>query len=306
MMLMPTSTIAILMALATETLEAHDHTPVGTYLQFRSDAATHDVAIDGHADVTAQSEFSSVDAIQGVAVDAQSVYALSSRHISRHDKHTGESMLRWTRPAHDTTIVHLDSGVVHDGRLYTAHSDWPVVPTSSSVEVWRTDTLEHVASHPFGTRRGSFTWLDRYAGTWWGTFTDYGQTASEDESVATDREALQSIEGTRLVEMNDSFDIMRSWSFPSGLTLRFAPMSNSGGSWGPNGNLFLTGHDRAEAYEVVLPATGSVVEWIDTVLLPGIEGQGIAWDRSVSGDVLYGLNRSRHQVVSMKLSIEHD
>ena len=41
----------------------------------------------------------------------------------------------------------------------------------------------------------------------------------------------------------------------------FEEMSNSGGSWGPDGLLYLTGHDPAEIYNMRLPKAGSVLNW---------------------------------------------
>ena len=242
--------------------------------------------------------FPSIDAVQGVAVDARHVYTVSNRAVSRHDGASGARERRrvFARDAAGpgAPIVHLNGGVVHAGRLYAAHSDWPRVPTASAVEVFDTATLARVASHPFGTRRGALTWLDRHAGRWWAVFTDYGRVPPPAERGA--RELV----GTRLVAMDEAFAILRVWRFPGALLRRLAPMSNSGGSWGPDGRLWLTGHDRAEAYVVVPPADGDALEWRATVALPGVEGQGIAWRRDAEAPALYGVRRSRRHVVRLR------
>ena len=67
-------------------------------------------------------------------------------------------------------------------------------------------------------------------------------------------------------------------------------MSNSGGSWGPDGFLYLTGHDPAELYRMRLPKAGSVLELVEIIPM-NIRGQGIAWDRSQPG-VIYGIIRA--------------
>jgi len=86
-------------------------------------------------------------------------------------------------------------------------------------------------------------------------------------------------------------------------------MSNSGGSWGPDGYLYLTGHDPAELYRVRLPKAGSVLEVVDIIPM-NIRGQGIAWDRSQPG-VIYGIIRAtpaeraaggQHKVTVFKLT----
>ena len=59
---------------------------------------------------------------------------------------------------------------------------------------------------------------------------------------------------------------------------------------GPDGYLYLTGHDPAELYRMRLPKAGSVLELVDVIQM-NIRGQGIAWDRSQPG-VIYGIIRS--------------
>ena len=61
-------------------------------------------------------------------------------------------------------IIHLDSGVIVDGKLYCAHSNYPGIPMTSSIEVWDPSTLEHIESHSFGIFRGSCTWVDQLQG----------------------------------------------------------------------------------------------------------------------------------------------
>ena len=62
-------------------------------------------------------------------------------------------------------LIHLDSLMEHEGRLYASHSNYPVTPMTSSVEIWDAATMEHVATHSFGIYRGSLTWLDRHGRT---------------------------------------------------------------------------------------------------------------------------------------------
>lgn len=98
-------------------------------------------------------------------------------------------------------------------------------------------------------------------------------------------------------------------SFPKVLLDKFELMSNSGGSWGADGFLYLTGHDPAELYRARLPKAGSVLELVNTIPM-NIRGQGIAWDRSQSGTI-YGIIRATamerlaggsHRVTVFKLS----
>lgn len=236
------------------------------------------------------SSFAAHEARQGVAVDATSFYAIDSRAIARYDKATGVQTARWDE-APNGRIVHLDGGVVVDGKLYCAHSNYPGWPMRSSVEIWDTRTLRHVGTHDFGVRWGSLTWLDRHGGFWWATFANY------DQMVGGTRYGGK--ENTVLVKLDDDWKELQSWAYPPALLARFGDMSNSGGSWGPDGRLYLTGHDAAEVYVVKLPSGSRTLEWTETIPVP-IAGQGIAWDRTQPG-VLYGILRAKRQVTVSRL-----
>ena len=107
------------------------------------------------------------EAVQGVAVDSLYFYAIGNRSIGKYEKESSKRVERWEEEE-DGPIRHLDSGVIVDGKLYAAHSNYPEIPMTSSVEIWDSHTLEHVGTHSFGIQRGSLTWLDWYDGYWWG------------------------------------------------------------------------------------------------------------------------------------------
>lgn len=236
--------------------------------------------------------FDSADAYQGVAVDADHFFAITNTRITQHDKTTGAPLLQWDGGPDDGSgrLIHLDSGMVKDGLLYAAHSNYPNLPMTSSIEIWRADTMQHVRSHSFGVLLGSLTWLDYHAGYWWATFANYDRVQpGANAPYGTTR-------ATTLVKLDDQFKVLQGWLFPPSLHARFTPMSNSGGTWGDDGYLYITGHDHPEVYVVQVPEQGSEVEWLATVNVPWIEGQGIAWDRSVSGREMWGILRRERQV----------
>ena len=235
--------------------------------------------------------YATFDAHQAVAVDRRSFYVVDNRHITKHDRATGKPLLQFVSPD-DGPIIHMDSAAVVGDRLYTAHSNYDESPMKSSIEVYDTRTLRHVQTYSFGIDRGSLTWLDRHDGAWWAGFANYdkvpdGQTAP-----------YGGTDNTQVVKMDDHFQVVSSWTIPQTILDRFKPMSNSGGSWGPDGRLWLTGHDLGEAYVMELPAAGSDLRWIATVTLPGVEGQGIAWDRSGGRPTLWAIKRSTSQALS--------
>jgi hypothetical protein len=231
-------------------------------------------------------EFSAPEARQGVAVDAEAVYVIDSRTIGKYDKRTGKRLREWAG-AEDGPIQHLNSGVVIDGRLYCAHSNYPDQPMTSSIEIWDTSSLEHVGNHSFGIYEGSATWVDFHDGHWWVVFANYATHGGAPGKGP---------EWTALVQFDEQWRRRAAWVLPQALVKEFSPYSSSGGAWGPDGFLYLTGHDGGAVYRVALPGEGSTLELRQRIAVP-IEGQGIAWDRSADVPRLYGLRRSSRTVV---------
>ncbi len=232
--------------------------------------------------------FSADEAHQAVAVDSFHFYAIATKSIGKYRKSTGKKVASWEGP-----VKHLDSGVVVDGKLYAAHSNYPELPMTSSVEIWDAETLDHIDSHSFGIRWGSCTWIDRHRGSWWAVFAHYEEFVDE---IGKDNR------WTTLVQFNDDWEPLESWVLPRDVLERFDGKSNSGGSWGPDGLLYLSGHDRGELYAMRLPEMGSVLELVETIPIES-EGQGIAWDRSEPG-VIYTITRSERVVNVLRFSYE--
>jgi hypothetical protein len=231
-------------------------------------------------------EFAVPEAVQGVAVDERYFYAVNNRAIAKYDKKSGKPAGKW-EGLENGPIVHLDGAVVMNGTIYAAHSNYPEWPMTSSLEIWDAATLEHVGSHSFGISWGSLTWADFYEDHWWMTFANY------DLPYGPDKTAYGGKAATRLLKFTPDFRVVASWVMPRSLLDKFGDMSNSGGSWGPDGFLYLTGHDRAEIYKMELPRAGSVLELVETIPA-NIRGQGIAWDHADRG-VLYGIMPNPNQ-----------
>ena len=234
-------------------------------------------------------EFDAPEARQAVAVDSCCFYAIDNRTIAKYDKRTGELLNRWSGPK-GGPIHHLNSGVVIGHRLFCAHSNYPHVPMTSSVEIWDTETMEHVANHSFGIYEGSATWVDFHNGSWWVVFANYNTRGGQPGKGP---------EWTTLVRFDTNWVRQEAWVFPDTLIERFRPYSNSGGAWGPDGLLYCTGHSRRELYVLDLPTAGSVLRLL-RILPFASPGQGIAWDRSEPG-VLYSIDRKRRKVVVSRL-----
>jgi len=95
-------------------------------------------------------EYNCPEAHQGVAVDDSFFYAIGTREIGKYEKISGKLVKKWQEKKNEP-IIHLDSGVVIDGKLYAAHSNYPGLPMTSSVEIWDIATLKHVGTHPLLT-----------------------------------------------------------------------------------------------------------------------------------------------------------
>lgn len=232
---------------------------------------------------------------QGIGVDAEHFYAIDNTTIAKYRKDTQE--LVEVRDYEEEGALHFDSAAVVDGRIYVSHSNYPVWPMTSSLEVFDAETLDHVESHSFGIHLGSFTWLDQAPdGAWWGGFANYNRVFDRSPLAYGNKY------NTQVVRFGEDWRVEEAYVIPDAVVERFEDMSNSGGSWGPDGHLYLTGHDPAEAYVMTLPTIGSTLEWIGTVPL-AIAGQGIAWDRS-QPDVLYGFVRETNTVSVNRVDLD--
>ena len=233
--------------------------------------------------LTRIAEFPVPEAGQGVAVDARHFYAIDNTTIAKYDKTTGTLVKRWVQDK-GGPLSHLDGAMVRDGKIYAAHSNYPQWPMTSSLEIWDAATLEHVGTRSFGINWGSLTWIDFQNGYWWLVFANY------DQPYGPNRTPYGHKLNTQLIKFTPEFQMLEAWSLPRSILDKFGVMSNSGGSWGPDGFLYLTGHDLGELYRMRLPAAGPVLELVTTLPM-GVRGQGIAWDRSDAG-VIYGVVRA--------------
>ena len=110
---------------------------------------------------------------------------------------------------------------------------------------------------------------------------------------------------TQLVQFNDDWSVARAWIFPDALWQSFSPDSNSGGSFGPDGWLYVTGHDATYVYIVKIPSAADILIWVGSIYTPDIAGQGIVWDRSQGRNgSLYGISRDTSEVVEMRVPLQ--
>lgn len=229
--------------------------------------------------------FPAAEANQGVAVDSDHFYAITNREIGKYRKDNGERVAGW-KGEKGGPFKHLNAGLILDGKLYCAHSNFPTMPEESSVEIWDPETLEHIDRHEFKSPPGSLTWAVRKDGSWFACFAHYRRTSDPAKTV--------------VVKYDANWREQARWHFPTELVERFTGMSSSGGSFGPGGHLFATGHDAKELYVLELPEDGDELVWIATIPISSA-GQAFAWDPSDEG-VLYSIQRRTKEVIVSRIT----
>jgi hypothetical protein len=207
------------------------------------------------------------EADQGVAVDATHFYPVDNSVIAKYDIAKGLLIKRWDGTA-SGLIRHLNSCLADAGRLWCANSNYPQTPMGSSIEVFDTATLDHVSSHSLGmTDEGSITWFDRFRGGFIAGFAHYdggNGLGFKDHRYSS------------VVTYDAEWRRTGGWLFPAGVVERLAPDAASGGAIGPDGWLYLLGHDRLEMYVVARPAMGPTMIHVATIDLEA-EGQAFSW-----------------------------
>jgi hypothetical protein len=231
------------------------------------------------------------EANQAAAVDANHFYGIGNRTLVKHRKSDGVRVAEW-RDGADGAIVHFNAGYVAKNRLILAHSNFPQLPMASSLETFNTTTMQPVETYSFGIRLGSLTWAVRRGGFWWACFANYndkGTTPGFDQRW------------TYLGQFDDAWQMRQSWIFPQAVVATWGVSSSSGGDWGDDGLLYVTGHDAPELYVLRLPKQGVVLDYVTKIAVP-FEGQGWAWDRSVGKErVIYGISRKQKEVVVARI-----
>jgi hypothetical protein len=223
---------------------------------------------------------------QGVAVDEKYFYAISNTRIVKCDKGTGKVISTWQANRKEKAyehFKHMNSGTVIEGRLYCAHSRYSADPNDCTVEIWnvKEEKLTHEETIHMPRKHGSLTWIDRRSdGSWWMCYAVYGKKNKD----------------TKLVKYqykDGKFMEVENWVFPEEVVGNWGNMSCSGGSWGPDGYLYTTGHDHARVHVLKIDKTNKL-SYVRTEKDVGFFGQAIAWDRFSKKPILWGIVRNKH------------
>lgn len=215
---------------------------------------------------------SAPEAHQAAAADERFVYAITNTLVAKYDRQSGERLATSTGEA-----KHLNSGFLWERRLYCAHSNYPQMPERSEIKVLDLESMRLTTFKDFGNFGGSLTWAVQHEEHWWCNFARYGDDNAQ----------------TFLVKFNNDWREQGRWTYPDEVIRELGRMSLSGGLW-RNGTLLVTGHDDPVLFQLRLPKTGNVLEFVGKQPAP-FTGQGIAIDPKTGG--LVGIQRSKKRVV---------
>ena len=225
-------------------------------------------------------------ASQGVAVGKDHFYAISNTSVQMCDKSNGRVLQKWkadTSQEEFSHFKHLNSGTVVGDKLYCAHSRYGVDANDCSVEIWDLagNEMKHEKSIKMPRDHGSLTWVDMDSnGDWWMCYAVYGKIKNRQTQLVQ----YQYVDG--------DFTQKAHYFFPHSVVEHWGRMSCSGGSWGADGKLYLTGHDHASVY--VLQVVEGELRFLREEKGLAIKGQAIAWDRSSEQPTLWGIIRNKH------------
>lgn len=212
------------------------------------------------------------EAKQAAAADDRFAYAIDNSVVAKYDRATGAKIATSVGAA-----KHLNSGFFWNGRLFCAHSNFPLTPEHSEIKVLDPTTMRLETFKDFGNYGGSLTWAVREHDEWWCNFARYG--ADNGQSF--------------LVRFDDQWQEKSRYRYPPELVAQLGKYSLSGAVW-RSGELLATDHDHPRIYRLRLPQKGDALDYLGSISAP-FAGQGFALDPATGG--LVGIRRKTREIV---------
>lgn len=228
------------------------------------------------------------EARQGVASDGEAIYAIDNSTIGKYTA-TGEKLAEFA--GDPEAFPHINSCTLVDGELVCAASNYPETPHRGKVEFFDPGTLAYLRSVELPDNPGSLTVIARHDGQWWAVFANYdgnGGVAEQDHRA------------TLLAQLDDEFRVVRRFSFPESVLKRISPRSISGASWGADGRLYVSGHDKPEIYALTVQAEEDVLRHDETYAVASF-GQAIDFDPRDAG-LLWSIDRESRSVIASRIA----
>ncbi len=231
------------------------------------------------------------DADQGAAADGDYFYAVDNSAIAKHDRKSGDLVGRWSGEA-EGLVRHLNSCFHDDKKLYCANSNYPQLPMGSSAEIFDAATLAPLQSHSFGLmEEGSLTWFDRFGSGWIAGFTHYSPPKGL---------PYKDNRYSNVVRFDADWRRVGGWLYPDAILDRMAPHGASGGAIGPDGYLYVMGHDRPEMYVLAAPPMGPYLLHIATIAVEA-EGQAFSFVRGERRRIAAVSRRGEKRVLEIEI-----
>ncbi len=241
---------------------------------------------------TSLRRYAAAEADQGVAVDERHFYAIDNSAIGKYRRDTGALVARWASPR-GGLVAHINSCTALDGTLVCANSNYPAIPMGSSVERIDTATMLPAESHSLGLMdEGSLVWLVPQPQGWLAGFAHY------DRADGKGGVGYKDARYGNVVRLDAQFRRTGGWLFPEAVLARMKPHAASGGALGPDGLLYVLGHDRPELYVLAQPLMGPVLVHVATI---AIEAPGQAFAFVPGSRDIMAISREAQQVVQISL-----
>jgi len=227
------------------------------------------------------------EATQGVAIDDRHFYAITNRRIGKYERATGRKVASFV-DREGGPFIHMNGGILHGGKLYAYHSNFPNVPMVSSIEVFDPKDLRHERSIPIGVGRGSLVWAIPRDGKWWVGFGHYNGRGGE-PGQTNDRSVVS--------VFDRDWREIGGYGFHKDIVARWDGMTASGAIFA-KGELFTTGHHAPELHRLRIPLAGGQLELAEVIETP-CEGQGIDYDAKT--DTFWQIQRKERAVYQLRL-----
>ena len=221
---------------------------------------------------TPSDTFFAPEAFQAVAADSHHIYAIASRVVAKYDRST-KTKIATSRGS----AKHLNSGLLLNGKLYCAHSNYPQKPEISQIYQLDPASMTLSVFKDFGDYGGSLTWMLRRNNHWWVNFAYYGEDNHR----------------TYLAKFDEQWNELNRWTYPPDVISKLGKYSLSGGVF-LGQNLLVTGHDDPVIFVLRIPDQGDQLTYLRTESVPFF-GQGFAIDPVTKG--LVGIRRNRLQII---------
>ncbi len=237
--------------------------------------------------------YPAAEADQGVAVDGVHFYAIDNSDIGKYRLSDGVRVAGWSSPK-GGLVKHINSCLAADGRLICANSNYSDVPMGSSVEIFDTATMRPVESHSLGMMdEGSLVWMQPLSDGWLAGFAHY------DRNDGRGGVGFKDSRYSNVVRLDERYRRVGGWLLPDAVLARLKPHATSGGALGPDGLLYVLGHDRPELYVLARPVMGPVLVHVATIAVPDAPGQAFSF---VPGRrEIMAISRTASQVVHLRL-----